>query len=332
MTPQRAVRPRASDPMVLDWPHLDGTAELVCRARARHVDGIFQGGGFDDHAAGHQVLRLGVRAVGDHALVAPYRRPRVVERGSGIAPPLPGQLIGPAIPLLDVGLKLRGRQIVPRDSAPTEDQHELAPQGVFLASRFRHHGLHRIRRRPDRRGLVARVVSLARKVVRQRTELADMGERIRDHLLIDDSDRFGREDGFRASGPASVVLWWSGRRVGAWVPAWPANRLTPFGLSCESICRPGPRFCGTHRQHRPDLPVLCKRPGFTGPAASGCVPSLNHRKGTAMTIVEDKRAITGGVDTHADMHVAAALDPIGGLLGVQEFPATTAGYAGLLGW
>ena len=38
-----------------------------------------------------------------------------------------------------------------------------------------------------------------------------------------------------------------------------------------------------------------------------------------MTIVET-RAITGGVDTHADVHVAAALDPVGGLLGVQEFP------------
>src|SRR6184192_3956006 len=54
-----------------------------------------------------------------------------------------------------------------------------------------------------------------------------------------------------------------------------------------------------------------------------------------VTIVETRlqaRAITGGVDTHADMHVAAALDPIGGLLGVQEFPATPAGYAQLLGW
>ncbi len=51
-----------------------------------------------------------------------------------------------------------------------------------------------------------------------------------------------------------------------------------------------------------------------------------------MTIVEDKRAITGGVDTHADAHVAAALDPIGGLLGVQEFPATATRYARLLGW
>jgi Transposase len=52
----------------------------------------------------------------------------------------------------------------------------------------------------------------------------------------------------------------------------------------------------------------------------------------ALTIVEDRRAITGGVDTHADTHVAAALDPIGGLLGVQEFPVTPAGYARLPGW
>jgi transposase len=52
----------------------------------------------------------------------------------------------------------------------------------------------------------------------------------------------------------------------------------------------------------------------------------------AVTIVEDRRAITGGVDTHAEVHVAAALDPIGGLLGVREFPVTAAGYASLLGW
>ena len=57
-----------------------------------------------------------------------------------------------------------------------------------------------------------------------------------------------------------------------------------------------------------------------------------------VTIVEEARpvtcrtAITGGVDTHADTHVAAALDPVGGLLGVAEFPATAAGYARLLGW
>jgi hypothetical protein len=51
-----------------------------------------------------------------------------------------------------------------------------------------------------------------------------------------------------------------------------------------------------------------------------------------MTIVEARSVITGGVDTHSEVHVAAALDPIGGLLGVREFPATAAGYAGLLEW
>jgi len=51
-----------------------------------------------------------------------------------------------------------------------------------------------------------------------------------------------------------------------------------------------------------------------------------------MTIVEERRAITGGVDTRSEVHVAAALDPVGGLLGTREFPATGAGYARLLGW
>jgi transposase len=50
-----------------------------------------------------------------------------------------------------------------------------------------------------------------------------------------------------------------------------------------------------------------------------------------LAIVET-RAVTGGVDTHADTHVAAALDAIGGVLGVSEFPATPAGYARLLAW
>ena len=51
-----------------------------------------------------------------------------------------------------------------------------------------------------------------------------------------------------------------------------------------------------------------------------------------MTIVEERPAVTGGAGTHSEVHVAAALDLVGGLLGVAEFPATPAGYAGLLGW
>jgi len=42
--------------------------------------------------------------------------------------------------------------------------------------------------------------------------------------------------------------------------------------------------------------------------------------------------VTGGVDTHADVHVAAAIDHNGGLLGVESFPADRAGYEELLGW
>ena len=42
--------------------------------------------------------------------------------------------------------------------------------------------------------------------------------------------------------------------------------------------------------------------------------------------------VPGGVDTHLDLNVAAALDPVGGLLGVAEFPTTLAGHRELLGW
>jgi len=52
----------------------------------------------------------------------------------------------------------------------------------------------------------------------------------------------------------------------------------------------------------------------------------------AMTIVEATRPVTGGVDTHLHVHVAATLDSIGGLLGVESFPTTPAGYRKLLGW
>ena len=67
--------------MVLDRPHLDGTAELVCRARARHVDGVFQGRGLDDQAAGHQILRFfwlgwarrqAMRAIMAHKIMASW--------------------------------------------------------------------------------------------------------------------------------------------------------------------------------------------------------------------------------------------------------------------
>lgn len=42
--------------------------------------------------------------------------------------------------------------------------------------------------------------------------------------------------------------------------------------------------------------------------------------------------ITGGVDTHKHIHVAAALDHLGRVLGTQSFPTTSAGQRQLLAW
>ena len=47
-----------------------------------------------------------------------------------------------------------------------------------------------------------------------------------------------------------------------------------------------------------------------------------------MGIVE----VCGGVDTHADTHVAAAIDHNGGLLGIESFPADETGFEELLAW
>lgn len=49
-------------------------------------------------------------------------------------------------------------------------------------------------------------------------------------------------------------------------------------------------------------------------------------------MTDPTRRITGGVDTHKDAHVAAALDGLGQVLGTESFPATPAGYRRLLEW
>ncbi len=42
--------------------------------------------------------------------------------------------------------------------------------------------------------------------------------------------------------------------------------------------------------------------------------------------------VIGGVDTHLDVHVAAAVNQIGGLLGTASFPTTPLGYGQLIDW
>ena len=48
----------------------------------------------------------------------------------------------------------------------------------------------------------------------------------------------------------------------------------------------------------------------------------------AMTIVETTCPVTAGVDTHADVHVAAVVDHLGGVLGIEAFDTTEAGCSG----
>jgi len=45
-----------------------------------------------------------------------------------------------------------------------------------------------------------------------------------------------------------------------------------------------------------------------------------------------KRNVTGGVDTHAEVHVAAVIDEIGRILATQSFPVTQRGYRELHRW
>ena len=75
--------------------------------------------------------------------------------------------------------------------------------------------------------------------------------------------------------------------------------------------------------------ALGQQGDHTGAAqrCSACHPLTNAREGMAMTIVDPARAVTGGVDTHLDLNVAAAVDAIGagGRIALAGF---LAGYRG----
>src|ERR1039457_5908595 len=53
---------------------------------------------------------------------------------------------------------------------------------------------------------------------------------------------------------------------------------------------------------------------------------------TDVRIAQRTEGVVVGVDTHADVHVAAALDPLGRILGRLEVGTSMRGYAQLLNW
>ncbi len=51
-----------------------------------------------------------------------------------------------------------------------------------------------------------------------------------------------------------------------------------------------------------------------------------------VTVLARDRTVIGGVDTHVNVHVVAALDAVGGSLGIAEFGTDAAGLKRLVDW
>lgn len=63
------------------------------------------------------------------------------------------------------------------------------------------------------------------------------------------------------------------------------------------------------------------------------VPFPSYEKETTVTKMPDRaRVVTGGVDTHSELHVAAVIDEVGRVLGTETFEASARGYGRLLAW
>jgi hypothetical protein len=89
----------------------------------------------------------------------------------------------------------------------------------------------------------------------------------------------GRED--VGSAPALLTLFCGGLGLGSGLgPGLACESADACWLSCESICRPGPRlFMAPTGAAGLICPSCARGRGSRIRAASGCVPSLNLRKG-----------------------------------------------------
>ena len=66
--------------------------------------------------------------------------------------------------------------------------------------------------------------------------------------------------------------------------------------------------------------------------AAGGGTHRSDTRGGITIMTPDRAGVFGGVDTHKDTHVAAAVDAAGRLLGTEEFAADSRGYDQLAGW
>ena len=82
---------------------------------------------------------------------------------------------------------------------------------------------------------------------------------------------------------------------------------------------------------RSDPYVRVQEAGYPGPTPSGRVPSLQQGSEMALTIIGETRAITAGMNTHAETHVAAHLTR-SAACSASGRGRPPVGYALLLGW
>src|SRR5260370_40864271 len=83
---------------------------------------------------------------------------------------------------------------------------------------------------------------------------------------------------------------------------------------------------------RPLLSQKCSVRAVPGPAVPSQSVAENGEDMPTIADAEQARLVTGGVDTHAEVHVVGMVDQAGRVLGTREFPVGAAGYQAALAW
>lgn len=112
---------------------------------------------------------------------------------------------------------------------------------------------------------------------------------------------------------------WVGVNLATWV-AWDSSVLAVRLETCQR--RPV-------WDERSDLIGTCATDASSLLCPSRPV-SRFKKKGNRMP--DSQQAVIAGIHCHTDFHVAAALDPLGRVLGTESFPATCAGYGSTHRW
>src|SRR5256714_3191107 len=180
------------------------------------------------------------------------------------------------------------------------------------------------------------IQSCLSRIIRSRTSVHRTGPSARAQAETTDqlaSQVIGRESVGNASGPASPILTEYGRRVGSLGPGLTSESADAVRAVLRDDLSAGSQvFTAPTSGAGLICPAWTRGLGFPGPTGQRVRAIPQPQKGMAVTIVEEARPITGGGDTHADTHVAAALDSVRRLLRVRGVPPPPARCCRPLGW